>query len=145
MIYELKKAEETDLEFLLRLRRATMDEYLLSEGMDVSDEQHYLRIKYRFEDAKIVLVGSQKVGLFKANFIAEKSRWYIHQVQILPQFQGSGIGRGLINELCAQASKDKYSVELSVLKCNPAKRLYENLGFRVIGVNGTEYEMVYDA
>jgi len=145
MIYELKKAEEIDLEFLLRLRRATMDEYLLHEGIDVSDKQHYLRINYRFEDAKVVLVERQKVGLFKASFLPNKSQWYIHQVQILPQYQGMGIGRCLITELCEQACTNKHSVGLSVLKCNPARKLYENIGFTVSGVNGSEYEMVYCA
>ena len=145
MMYELKKAEEGDLKFLLALRRATMDEYLLCEGMDVSDKQHILRINFKFEDAKIVTVKQQKVGLFKASFLIEKSQWYIHQVQILPQYQGMGIGRGLITELCRQASKNKHAVGLSVLKCNPAKALYENLGFKVTGINGSEYEMVYGA
>ncbi|WP_282167450.1 GNAT family N-acetyltransferase [Shewanella japonica] len=141
----LRKAEEIDLDYLLQLRRITMDDYLSQEGVDISEKEHVFRIKFNFSDARIILVNGVKAGLFKASYTAHNSQWYIYQVQIHPSYQGLGIGSKLIAELCQQAQKDNLSVGLSVLKSNPAKNLYDRLGFTVTGSNNSEYEMVYNA
>ncbi|MDK1286828.1 GNAT family N-acetyltransferase [Pseudoalteromonas umbrosa] len=144
MYYTLRKANVDDLDFLMNLRRITMDNYLLNDGVDISDSEHLFRIKHNFEDAQVIEINNTSVGLFKASFIPEKSQWYIFQIQILPLYQGLGIGREIITSLCEKANKEKLSVGLSVLKSNPAKSLYDSLGFRVIESNSSEYEMVYD-
>lgn len=144
MIYTLRKANEGDVDFLLNLRRMTMDSYLSSIGLGISDEEHLFRIKYNFQDAQIIQINNASAGLFKASYLHERSQWYLFQLQILPSYQGLGIGRELINGLCEKASEDNLSVGLSVLKSNPAKNLYDSLGFKVIDSNSAEYEMVYD-
>ena len=145
MDYTFRKAEESDFDYLLQLRRLTMDDYLLQNGLDISDKEHTFRIKYNFDDAKIILVDGVEAGLFKASYTAQNSQWYIYQIQIHPDYQGLGIGRKLIINLCEQALKDNASVGLSVLKSNPAKRLYDRLGFTVIDSNSSEFEMVFNA
>ena len=145
MDHTFRKAQESDFDYLLQLRRLTMDDYLLQNGLDISDKEHTFRIKYNFDDAKIILVDGVEVGLFKASYTAQNSQWYIYQIQIHPDYQGLGIGRKLIINLCEQALKDNASVGLSVLKSNPAKRLYDRLGFTVIDSNSSEFEMVFNA
>ena len=145
MEYSLRKANQDDVKFLLKLRRMTMDSYLANHGLDISDAEHLSRIQYKFEAARIVQVDTQNMGLFKAKYLPEKLQWYIFQIQILPSYQGQGIGRGLITNLCEKANKENLSVGLSVLKSNPAKKLYDALGFRVVAENSAEYDMVYDA
>ena len=144
MIYTLRKANEGDVDFLLDLRRLTMDSYLSSVGISISDEEHLFRINYNFQDAQIIQINNTRAGLIKASYLPEKKQWYLFQLQILPLYQGIGIGRELISNLCKKASKAKQSVGLSVLKRNPAKNLYDSLGFKVIDSNSAEYEMVYD-
>ncbi|MCC4834866.1 histone acetyltransferase [Shewanella sp. 10N.286.51.B7] len=144
MDYTLRKAKDSDLDYLLQLRRLTMDDYLSQDGVDISDEEHVFRIKFNFADAKIILVNGVEAGLFKASYTASNSQWYIYQVQIHPSYQGFGIGRKLIFNLCQQALRDNLSVGLSVLKSNPAKSLYERLGFTVTDSNNSEFEMAYN-
>lgn len=145
MGYTLRKAKKSDLEYLLQLRRLTMDDYLSQNGVDISDKEHLFRIKFNFSDAKIILVNGVKAGLFKASYTGSNSQWYIYQVQIHPNYQGLGIGSKIILDLCQQALTNDLSVGLSVLKSNPAKSLYERLGFSVTGSTNSEYEMVYNA
>ena len=145
MDHTFRKAQESDFDYLLQLRRLTMDDYLLQNGLDISDKEHTFRIKYNFDDAKIILVDGVEAGLFKASYTAQNFQWYIYQIQIHPDYQGLGIGRKLIINLCEQALKDNASVGLSVLKSNPAKRLYDRLGFTVIDSNSSEFEMVFNA
>jgi len=58
----------------------------------------------------------------------------LSQLFILPQHQNKGIGTSLVRELASQARKSRMPLRLRVLKNNPARRLYERLGFRVSSI-----------
>ena len=63
-------------------------------------------------------------------------------IQLLPTFQNQRIGSRIINQLQEETRKSGLPMHLSVELDNPhAKRLYERLGFQVIGQNEREYEM----
>src|SRR5262249_34084632 len=47
-------------------------------------------------------------------------------------YQGRGLGARLIRELLLAAQREGAAVRLSVLRANPALRLYQRLGFRVV-------------
>jgi ribosomal protein S18 acetylase RimI-like enzyme len=60
---------------------------------------------------------------------------YIHEVQILPEFQSKGLGTAVVQHVIEQGAHRKLPVTLSVVPANPrAKRLYERLGFEVTRV-----------
>jgi len=63
------------------------------------------------------------------------------QIQIHPDFQGRGFGNSVIKQILDN-SKSK-PVELSVLKSNPARRMYERLGFKVTGKDEYEFYMEF--
>jgi ribosomal protein S18 acetylase RimI-like enzyme len=69
------------------------------------------------------------------------SDWKLVQIQLAPELQGQGIGQTLIAELCAQAREVGATLSLSVLHQNPARHLYERLGFRIVEVGAHEYGM----
>ena len=50
---------------------------------------------------------------------------------MLPAYQGRGIGTALIMALVTEANQQRVPLTLQVLKVNPARRLYERLGFVV--------------
>ena len=54
-------------------------------------------------------------------------------VAVLPGHRGRGLGTALLRRLLDDASADSDAVSLSVDTSNPAARLYERLGFRVVG------------
>ena len=83
-----------------------------------------------------MLVDGLAVGLLRVS--ESESAVFIDQVEIVPDYQGQGIGTSLINNLLALGRP----VELGVLKVNvDARRLYERLGFRVTGDTETHYHM----
>lgn len=47
-----RKALETDISYLLWLRKATMDEYLINSGAVLSENGQLLRVNYLFDQAK---------------------------------------------------------------------------------------------
>jgi ribosomal protein S18 acetylase RimI-like enzyme len=116
-----------------------MSAYLVESGVLLSAENNLARVMLRFDCAEIVLEGKKSVGLLKVH--RDKHLWAILQVQICPSMQGKGVGTWLIKNIIREAKSAKVSLTLSVLRNNPARRLYESLGFVVTGSNDYEYFM----
>lgn len=66
-------------------------------------------------------------------------------ISLLPEYRGLGIGTRLLNALLLLLRENGYrQASLSVQKENPALRLYERAGFRILAEKGTEYLMLWD-
>ncbi|NTX26219.1 GNAT family N-acetyltransferase [Burkholderia pyrrocinia] len=140
---DLRPASLEDLPFLLALRRLTMTAHLQRVGAPTDDEAHDRRIRAHFEDAMIVCEGATAIGLLKVTRAA--GEWHVHQIQILPARQGQGIGEAVLRELLTDAAQAHVPVSLSVLHGNPARRLYERLGFRIESETETSASMIWRA
>ena len=138
-----RKATSADVPFLLQLRRSTMSKHLEASEMRVTDAEHMKRIELEFESAQVLELNGQRVGLLKA--VRRGNDWQLLQIQLVPVLQGMGVGATLIRELLAEARSLGATVQLSVLKANPARRLYERLGFVVVGESEHSYRMVHHA
>ena len=137
----LRQATQDDVPFLLELREITMGEYLRNIGMPTSQEDYLRRIQYKYDCAEIITVNNQPIGLYKVEYQPNEALWYLLQIQITPQYQGQGIGYQLIHQLIQQAQKSNLKVGLSVIKTNPALRLYKRLGFAIVDEKQYEYEL----
>jgi ribosomal protein S18 acetylase RimI-like enzyme len=134
-----RQAKASDIDTLLRLRAATMTEHQLRAGAPSDDDFQMSRVLYRLGDAQLAFLGSEMVGLLKAH--RTDKEWMLVQVQVVPERQGQGLGAALVNCILRRAREDGYPVMLDVLKGNPAKRLYERLGFVVTGEEERTYLM----
>ena len=66
-------------------------------------------------------------------------------ISLLPEYRGLGIGARLLNALLLLLRENGYQrASLSVQKENPALRLYQRAGFRILAEKGTEYLMLWD-
>jgi ribosomal protein S18 acetylase RimI-like enzyme len=64
-------------------------------------------------------------------------------ISVLPEYRGRGIGQGLLQRLHMALSTEGYhQISLSVQKANPACRLYERAGYRVLREQEDDYIMV---
>jgi ribosomal protein S18 acetylase RimI-like enzyme len=128
-----------DIPFLLALRRQSMDRHLLASGAGTSDSDHLARLQYRFDCAEVLLRDGEPVGLLKLS--RERLDWELIQIQFVVAQQGRGLGTQLLHLVVAEAWRVGASLRLNVLKANPARALYERLGFRVVGETAHEFEM----
>ena len=87
------------------------------------------RLRMRFDCASLVLVGGKAVGMLKVD--RNSGEWHLIQIVLAPEAQGQGLGSRLIRSVMAEAHAQGASLHLSVLKYNPAMRLYQRLGFTV--------------
>lgn len=135
-LLQKRSATDADIPFLLALRRETMDGWLAASGASMTDEMHRARLVYQFDCAEVLLHDGEPIGLLKVRRAADV--WDVIQMQIGSRFQGRGFGRVLLEELLAAAAAARADVRLGVLKANPARRLYERLGFVVVGEDAEE-------
>jgi ribosomal protein S18 acetylase RimI-like enzyme len=136
----MRPALVADEAFLLHLRKNTMERYLEGAGEPIDEQTHLRRIRSHFSDARIICHAHDSIGLIKMHLSA--TEWAISQLQITPALQGKGVGTEVIRRVIGQADRDLLPVTLCVLRNNPAIRLYERLGFRVVLQNRIELSLV---
>lgn len=61
---------------------------------------------------------------------------------LLPEYRGIGIGTALLEELIHAASAHYQAISLSVSLGNPARRLYERLGFELVRQAGDSFTLM---
>ena len=80
-------------------------------------------------------------------------RLYIHEnyqeesiriidIALLPNWQKKGIGRGILEDILAKGNSLKRNVSIHVEAFNPAKHLYERLGFEKISETNGVYHLM---
>ena len=134
-----RPAAETDMPFLLELRRRTMTDHQLASGVRYTEDEQRERVLTRFECAQIILLSGEPVGLLKV--ARDGAQWQILQIQIAPGQQRGGLGGWIVQSVIDDAKRAGASLRLRVLKANPARRLYERLGFRIVKEQAHAYEM----
>jgi ribosomal protein S18 acetylase RimI-like enzyme len=72
-------------------------------------------------------------------------RWRIVDIAILAAHRGRGLGTKSLRECQQRCRLAGVRLELQVAPLNPARRLYERLGFQVSGEDAVAVEMVWIA
>lgn len=91
------------------------------------------------EEFQVVVVGSTRAGAMHVQ--EQESLNVIRMIFLVPEFQGSGIGSQLLRGEVARAQELAKQLHLKVIKINPAKRLYDRLGFSIIEEDSVSYHM----
>ncbi len=136
-----KKADETDIDFLLSLRMKTMNPHYAESGLPTDREATLQRVLYRFDKAHLIFLHDRPVGLLKIDRMEKKTE--VLQLQIDPEMQGRGLGKKILKDILDEASETGKTAGLSVLKTNKAQNLYSALGFEIVGEDEHSYFMEF--
>ena len=88
---------------------------------------------------QVIVAAGRDVGYLSAQYGAQEVQ--LLNLMINPEFQNQGIGSAVMRDLLAAARTRGVPVHLQVLKVNPARRLYERLGFTVTDETPTHFRM----
>lgn len=120
-----------------------MTEHLVRAGEPTDDDTHRARLMHRYDAAQVICIDGVPAGLLKAH--RSDTEWFVQQLQIAPALQGRGIGELALRTVLRAAAADALPVALDVLKGNPAKRLYDRLGFEIVGEDEIQFHMRFTA
>jgi len=140
MKVRLRPSTEADFAIVFTLNKTNMRRYVERlRGWDDAAERADMKRKFRPGSDQIIEVDGRPAGVFAVDRLADE--WYLRHIELLPAFQNRGIGTALIRQLLEEAHQQGVAVTLQVLKMNPARRLYERLGFCVVGETENKYRM----
>jgi ribosomal protein S18 acetylase RimI-like enzyme len=106
---------------------------------DEQKQRETFAAQWKREEVRIISVDGEDAGWLQVAELPTEIR--LQKFFILPQFQRAGIGSEVLNRsLVAWRSTGK-RVVVRVLKNNPARRLYERLGFSVTAEEDVTFRM----
>ena len=148
----LRRAEEADRPFLVELYASIREPELAHVPWDGAQKRAFVEHQFAAQDAHyrqhypgatldVVQVDGAPAG-----------RLYVHRgttdirimdIALAPAFRGRGIGTELLRDLMREARQSGRRLSIHVEQNNPARRLYERLGFQPAGEHGVYVLMVW--
>ena len=137
-----RPAVDQDFDYCRRLYFAEMkwiieQLHLDREAQDVSFERHW-----HTGQVRILVLDGVDIGWIQT--IAQNSEYFVAQIVVDRSFQRKGIGTEVMKRLISEAARANRVVRLNVVKINPARRLYERLGFQVVHQDDRKLYMELD-
>ena len=147
---ELRPASDEDRELLYRIYASTRTQELAIVSWDEPTKEAFLRMQFTAQDTcyrqtypdasyDVVVAGEEPVGRLYVGRDAGALR--VIDVALLPEHRGRGIGTVLLRRVIDEAQALGIPVRLHVERHNPARALYDRLGFRVIEDRGVYFLM----
>lgn len=146
----LRCAQPEDAAFLFDLYASTRAEEMAAWGWDAAQQQAFLKFQFTAQqqhyeslepepDQQIVLRDDRAIG--RLIVVRGEQEILLADIALLPEYRNAGIGTQLIQGLQAKAAQANNQVRLHVEKSNRARRLYERLGFQIVGDAGMHWQM----
>lgn len=137
----IRPATDADTRILFEVYASTRTEELAPVPWTPEQKLQFLAFQFQSQDThyretfpdatfSVIEVDGEPAGRLYLNRTVEKI--HVIDIALLPAARGKGIGARILGELFEEASAKGLSVTISVERFNPAKRLYERLGFRMI-------------
>ena len=139
----LRAAHRDDEEFLFALHRSAMRDYVEATwGWDERWQLAHFAATYKpGRHAMIVRTEPVPADIGRISLTRHWRKIFLRDLELVAAERNRGLGTAIIGTLLSLARADGRMVELLVLKCNPAQRLYARLGFEVIVDDGARLTM----
>jgi ribosomal protein S18 acetylase RimI-like enzyme len=141
----LRPVADGDRAFLVQLYASTRQEELAQVEWDAGAKRAFIEHQFAAQDAHYR--GNYPGATLDVIEVdgARAGRLYVHRgpsdirimdIALAPPFRGRGIGTKLLRGLMAEADTSGRKLSIHVEANNPARRLYERLGFEPAGSHG---------
>ncbi|HYP09825.1 MAG TPA: GNAT family N-acetyltransferase [Bryobacteraceae bacterium] len=142
IVLSLRPEEPRDREFLARLFASTREQEMQLTGWTSEQQAAFLSMQFQAQTMHynriyagaarcIVLVDDNPAG--RLYVFQGGGELRIVDISLLPQYRGRGVGTTVLRSVIDQAESAGLCVSLNVAVFNPARRLYEQLGFQQTG------------
>jgi ribosomal protein S18 acetylase RimI-like enzyme len=137
---------DDDLPFVAELYASTRREEVAQAGWPVELQEAFLRQQHEAQhshyslhhrDAEWLIVERDGAAIGRLYWRNGPERFHVVDISLLPASRGQGIGGAILRDVLAAAHASGKGLSIRVEKFNPARRLYDRLGFAVIADEGT--------
>ena len=145
MKYALRNCTYDDFELLFNLKKLCMKWYIEKiYGWDDEVQKTKTRneINRNINDMKIIEVDGRGIGV--TTFSKSEEYYRVGLIMIHPDYQNNGIGASIISNYIDMAKKDGKRIIIKTYKKNPARKLYERLGFTLYETDETHVHLEID-
>ena len=139
--FQLRPVEVSDSAALYSLHRATVGTYVedVYDTWNEDAQQAFHEAWMQHRRAQVVEVSGHLVGVVDIEW--REDDLHLTRIEISPKMQNLGLGTEIIEGPIDLAASRERAVALDVFDVNPARHLYERLGFKPIGVSGRTVHM----
>jgi GNAT superfamily N-acetyltransferase len=131
MLFSTRPAGPDDRKFLFEGYKTCLKEYIdQTWGWDEHFQQTEFSKNLPLERFQIIVADGCEIGA--AHIVETEEHYRVELIFILPRFQRQGIGTRVLQDVMSAARDSGKGVTLAVMKVNPARSLYERLGFQVV-------------
>ncbi len=125
----IRKAHLDDSEFVFATKKKAFREYVEQDsGWDENHQRELHNTRFATHDFRIIRFRGIDVGFFATSDTCGMLK--LHQLFILPEYQGRGIGSACMTRIVKDANFAQKPVMLQVLKINTrAIAFYQRMGF----------------
>lgn len=134
----LRRARQDDLPALAQLQETGLRPYW--EAYFPWDERAFAR-DFSAEEGRILECRDQLAGFYLIHFRRAEGHLFLAELHIHPRFRQRGLGAVLVRCALAEAKAERLPLRLWVLRNNPARQLYERLGFAEAGEGACHHVM----
>jgi GNAT superfamily N-acetyltransferase len=138
----LRAAIDGDFDYCRRLYFGEMKWIIEELNLDRAVQEVGFKEQWDAAQVRIIVLDGVDIGWLQA--VTRDDDFFIAQLFVDRPFQRQGIGTELMKRLIGEAERARQAVLLNVVKINPARRLYERLGFRVTHEDGFKAYMKRD-
>lgn len=145
MKIEFRNCEYNDLEFILHLKELCFKWYIeVIYGWDINIQKELTKkeLEEHINDMKIITLDNKDIGI--TTFYEENNAFVVGMIMIDPNYQRLGIATNIIKEYISIAKNKNKKIILKTYKENPARKLYERLGFKIYNEDKTHVHMVIE-
>ena len=135
----LHPALQQDFDYCRRLYFAEMKWIIEELDLDRAAQETGFQQQWDPAQVRIITLDGADIGWLQT--ITEDHQLFVAQMFLDRPFQRRGIGTEVMKRLIGEAAGFNQTVRLAVVKINPARRLYERLGFRITHEDDRKFYM----
>lgn len=138
----LRPALSQDFEYCKRLYFAGMEKIMADLHLDRAAQEASFPEQWVLTQVRIMTLDGSDRGWLQSE--TREDGLFVAQLFVDSPFQRRGIGTEVMNRLIGEAAGVNQAVCLSVVKINPALRLYKRLGFHIMHEDHRKFYMKRD-
>ncbi len=138
--YELRQATPADMQLVQELKFLGLRPYVEKLwGWDSDDQEKRFRASFVPDRQQIICYQNEDVGMLHVE--EREDSVFLAGLYVAARHRSKGLGSAVIRDVLVFAERCGKPVRLRVLRPNPARELYERLGFRVSEEFETHFTM----